>query len=390
MNVMVVVPWDQMFGGVASVVGNLGRELERRGHSVIFVHPGTSNCVERQTTVRGFDGYRVLMRAPSASGAPLKSRVGFLLSLPVTLAQLGILIVRHRIQVVNIHYPIDLFVHFGLLRWLIRYRLVISVHGADLFPAGSSLPRYPWAVKLLFRRADRLVAPSMAFTKDVVALFPHVRHKATCIYNGIDFEEFDRRTGPAMPKHGGRYLLCVAALTEGKGIDILLRAFAEVLAQHHAIDLVLVGDGPRRLAYEELSVQLDLQDRARFMGALPRSDVARLLHGCEAFVLPTRSESFGLVVAEAMACRKAIVASAVGGIPEIVEDGVSALLVEKDSPEALARALMRVLEDHQLREALANAGYERVHGAFSSERTGTSYEALFEEVLRPAGAGKRG
>jgi hypothetical protein len=98
-------------------------------------------------------------------------------------------------------------------------------------------------------------------------------------------------------------------------------------------------------------------------------------------VLPSRSEPFGMVVTEALACRKAVVASAVGGIPEIIEDGRSGVLVEPDDPGALARALTRMLNDHALRERLAAAGYERVLERFACERMGAEYERLYATLL---------
>ena len=88
-----------------------------------------------------------------------------------------------------------------------------------------------------------------------------------------------------------------------------------------------------------------------------------------------------MVVAEALACRKAVVASAVGGIPEIIENGRSGILVEPDNPSALARALVTMLEDDTLRESIAGAGYARVHEYFRCERMGSRYEALFSTLL---------
>src|SRR5262249_14700910 len=100
------------------------------------------------------------------------------------------------------------------------------------------------------------------------------------------------------------------------------------------------------------------------------------------FVLPSRSEPFGVVVAEALACRKAVVASAVGGIPEIIENGRSGVLVEPDHPAALVRELLVLLEDDSLRRSLGLAGYQRVCERFSCETMGRRYENLYSVLVR--------
>jgi starch synthase len=99
-------------------------------------------------------------------------------------------------------------------------------------------------------------------------------------------------------------------------------------------------------------------------------------------VLPSRSEPFGMVLAEAMACRKAVVATAVGGIPEVIESGKSGLLVGPDDPAALARAVRSLLEDHALRESIAEAGYRRAIARFGSDSLSQRYLQVFSSLLR--------
>jgi glycosyltransferase involved in cell wall biosynthesis len=98
-------------------------------------------------------------------------------------------------------------------------------------------------------------------------------------------------------------------------------------------------------------------------------------------VLPSRSEPFGIVVVEALACRRPVVASSVGGIQEIIDNERSGIIVEPDRPEQLAEAVLRVLEDATLRERIANAGLRRVEEHFSCERTGSRYEGLYSTLL---------
>lgn len=381
MNVMLVVPWDQEFGGVASVVGNLAKCLERCGHRVVFFHPGKPDRRRRRMTTWGFTGYEVNLRSPFSKEHPVKSVIAFVAYFALTLYQIGSVIRAHGIQVVNVHYPVEAFLYFGVLRWLLPMKLALSVHGADLFPEGRRMERYPWSLKFLVSSADALIAPSKAFLLDSLSVFSEAAKKGVVIHNGIDFEEIGRTGAGIATAEWQPYLLCIAAHNEKKALDVLLKAFSQISEAHCKVRLLVVGDGPLRRQHEELARSLALEHRVKFLGRRGRSEIARLLQDCTMFVLPSRSEPFGMVVAEALACRKAVVASAVGGIPEIIENGRSGILVEPDNPGALARALVTILEDDSLRESIAAAGYERVLERFGCEQMGARYEGLYCALL---------
>jgi glycosyltransferase involved in cell wall biosynthesis len=144
-------------------------------------------------------------------------------------------------------------------------------------------------------------------------------------------------------------VVAVARLSEQKGLDVLLRALPEV--EH--VDLAVAGDGPDRAALAELAASLGVDARVRFLGR--RADVAALLAAADAFVLPSRREGQPLALLEAMAAGRPIVATAVPGVDELVEDGATALLVPPDDPAALAGALCRLRDDPSLRLSLGRA-----------------------------------
>jgi glycosyltransferase involved in cell wall biosynthesis len=143
------------------------------------------------------------------------------------------------------------------------------------------------------------------------------------------------------------------------------------------LKLVLAGDGPLRGELEKLAASQAIDEQTQFLGVQDGEEIAGLLHGCEVLVLPSREESFGIVVIEAMVCRKPVVASAVGGIPEIIEHEKSGILVEPESPAALTEGLRRVLTNNTLKKTLAENGYSRVMERFCFTRTGAAYEAAF-------------
>jgi colanic acid/amylovoran biosynthesis glycosyltransferase len=387
MNIMVVTQLDQAFGGVASVVGNLGRHLEQRGHHVVFFTIGSAEAPKRRTTAWGFCGYEQNLRPPLIGQRSVRSTIVFFVFLIRTLWRLGAVMRAERVDIVNIHYPLEGHIYFLLLRRILGFRLVVSVHGAELFPTGQPLSSYSWVVKRLLQYADAVVAPSHSFLRDCVAAFPDVARQGVAIHNGIDLEEFpaptdeqDTRAVTAAP-----YLLCIAAHNAKKAIDVLLRAFVAIQREHPGIRLRLVGDGALRTQHEQLARELSIAEKVDFLGERGRAEVGAQLEGCSAFVLPSRAEPFGIVVVEALAHGRPVVASAVGGIPEIIEDGQSGILVKPDDPDALAAAVLRVLRDKVLSEALARTGEARARALFGKTAMGSRYERLYENLLRNPG-----
>ncbi|MBW2282832.1 MAG: glycosyltransferase family 4 protein [Deltaproteobacteria bacterium] len=174
-------------------------------------------------------------------------------------------------------------------------------------------------------------------------------------------------------------LLCLARLHKRKGIDVLLRALGGMSAKPR---LWIAGDGPERGALEALARETGVDAQVQFLGM--RSDAADLLAGCDVFVVPSRSEGLGVVALEAMAAARPVVASAVGGLAHAVVEGRTGLLVSPEDPDALARALARVIEDPALRESLGDAGPGRVAEGFLAEQMVEAYESLYFEVLTPA------
>jgi glycosyltransferase involved in cell wall biosynthesis len=158
-------------------------------------------------------------------------------------------------------------------------------------------------------------------------------------------------------------VITVAVLRPPKGIDRLIRAMAQLADTDPALTLLIVGDGDERATLEGLAAKLGISDRVIFAGF--RDDVHALLQVAELFVLPTLWEALPTVLMEAMAAGLPIVASNVGGIPDMVRDGVEGVLVEKDNVPALADAIQIIMGDETLRSAMARAARARVEAEFS-------------------------
>lgn len=205
------------------------------------------------------------------------------------------------------------------------------------------------------------------------------------IHNGTDGEIFFP-TGPQLDQavsqdvEGPLVVGCVAFLSKRKGINYLIDAFRLVTDRHPRARLEIVGDGEERSALQRQIAALGLEGSVALLGN--RVDVPRLMNGFDVVVLPSVWEPFGLVVAEAMACGKPVVATNVGGIPEIVEHGRTGLLVPPAKVEPLAGALSTLLDSKDWRRRLGDAGRQRFLEAFDSRIMAAGYQAMYESLLK--------
>lgn len=382
-GILIVTPWDQDTGGVASVTGNLATLLRERGHPVVFLHQDENPGLTPTRTRWHFHGYRLNLRSPVVPGRPVRAPASFVAHAPATFARLRSILRRHNISIVNIHYPLDSHVSVAWLRRLMNVKLVTSVHGSDLLTTGRPRPHYNFALREVLETSDVVIAPSQAYARIIAATFPRIADRCTHIHNGIDVNELNIETcAPSLVKTP--YVLCIATMGPWKGVDVVVNGFARAAAAFPDLRLALVGDGPEAPALRALAASHGIADRVEFLGEQPRSHTVTLLRDCELLALGSRAESFGLVLAEAMACGKPVVATAVGGIPEIVDDGKNGYLVASEDVGGFGDAMSRILGDKQLREAMGNAGREKVQRAFLREHTAQNYALLIDRLTTPA------
>jgi glycosyltransferase involved in cell wall biosynthesis len=381
MNVLFVVPWDNI-GGVSHVVNRVAQHMRDRGDGVYFLLPGSPAHPERTVSLAGFPAFRMYTRPTRIPTYSLRSRIAFALTLPLTLVRLARLLRQLRIDVVNVHFPGSPNVYFALLRRMGLVRLVTSIHGADMLPNGSRELSQHGPVLSLLAASDTVVAPSESYHRAVQAAWPELDAPTCAIPNGIDPDELGYRPGVDETEEPP-FVLSIAHLVHYKGVDVLIRAFAALAEDYPRLVLRLASDGPQRAEFEALAASLGVSHRVQFLGVLQRDAVGAMLRRCTFFVLPSRtnSESFGIAAAEAMAVDRPVIASRIGGLPELIEDGMSGLLVPPGDVAALERAMRTLLDDAELRRGLARAGGERVRRHFLWDRTCTLYEQLFDELV---------
>jgi glycosyltransferase involved in cell wall biosynthesis len=200
--------------------------------------------------------------------------------------------------------------------------------------------------------------------------------RLTTILNGVDTDHFKP---PASPVAGPLRVLSVARMVPEKDHDILLAAFHLTAPAHPEAELWLVGDGPRLAALRELAQRLSISDSVKFIS--PREDLRPLLQQASLLVLSSRTEALPNVVLEAMAAGLPVVATRVGGVPELVEVKRTGWLVNPGDAPALAAALSQAASDPDARQAMGRAGRERAVKHFSLDTMAQQYESLLDRLL---------
>ena len=228
---------------------------------------------------------------------------------------------------------------------------------------------------VLNRWSARVVTVSDALRRQYLDRGGIDAQKVVTVYNGIEVARFRKDANRVAPS-GSRLVVTVSVLRQGKGIDVLLRAIAAV---PDAVFLI-VGDGPMRAEWEELARTLGVADRVRWTGY--RRDVDAILPDCDLFVLPSLDDAFPTVLLEAMAAGLPVVASAVGGIPEIVQPDVTGLLVPPADPQRLAGAISDLLADPQRTARMRRCAQLIAEQRFSTAAWIARLEALYAEVAR--------
>lgn len=247
-----------------------------------------------------------------------------------------------------------------------------------------------WVQKIFFSLTDQILSVSALLADQLSRDLGIKRTRILPILNGVDVQKFapDAAKRKQYREQWGFGQNDVLIGTVGrpmkvKNHQLMIRALKRLREQGYPVHFAIVGDTPLRSLKDELvalAQSLGVADRVHFLGF--QSDVPGYLNMFDIFVLPSLSEGCSNVIQEAMATGLPIVASRVGGNPELVQDGETGLLFESNSVEALAQALQTLLDDPQKAQALGNRALQRAREAFSLEKMVENYEALYYRLLK--------
>ncbi len=358
--------------------------LQRWANGLVQAGCGVACATVHAPLPQGWDA-RVALHRLQPSGA-----VGYLLAVPALRRLVRRLIQQGRLDLVHAHYATG----YGLLATLAtlatladRPPRLVSVWGSDVDEFPHHSPLHAWLLRRILLQADALAATSQALVRRVQQLLPAAPPLFVTPF-GVDTHHFVP-SAPAASDPQQFIIGTSKGLASTYGIDILLRAFAQLPAcapDGRRLQLRLLAGGPQRAEYEALCQNLGQQHRTAFVGGIPHSQMPLALQQMDIFVAPSRQESFGVSVLEASACERPVVASHVGGLPEVVQHGVTGLLVPPGDVQALASALAQLVQDAPLRQAMGAAGRRLVQQHYSWPTCVATMMAVYQQLAPSAAA----
>jgi glycosyltransferase involved in cell wall biosynthesis len=247
-----------------------------------------------------------------------------------------------------------------------RHPLIVSVWGSDVFDFPTRSPLNEWLLRRALRKCDLLLSTSSAMAEQTSRF---TDHNIGITPFGVDLQEFRPKKARSLFLPEDIVVGTVKGLVRVYGIEYLIRAFALLRARHSnlPLKLLLVGGGPQEAELKRLVRELGLTDVTVFTGRVNHASVPDFQNMLSVFVSVSLSESFGVAVIEASACAKPVVVSSVGGLPEVVEDGVTGFIVPPCDPVHTAGAIEKLVLDESLRERMGQAGRERVERLYEWE-----------------------
>jgi N-acetyl-alpha-D-glucosaminyl L-malate synthase BshA len=363
-------------GGSGVVATEVGLALARRGHRVHFV---STALPFRLASAPEACNPNIFFHEVSGLAYPLFE--GGLTTIALA-SKLHEVIEEGGLDLVHAHYAIPHATAALLARDMSATRppVITTLHGTDVTLVGID-KAYLRTTQYSIQQSDKVTAVSRYLadhTRDAMG----VQREISVVHNLVDAERFRPGSDPALRKrwaHPDEFvLLHVSNFRQVKRTEDVVRVFELVQARVPA-RLIMIGDGPERSRTHELAESLGVSGRVHFIGGTPR--IEPLVALADVFLLPSVQESFGLVALEAMACEVPVVASRIGGIPEVVVDGESGYLRPPGDIAGMAEAVLELLGDDALRRRMGAAGRERARTVFSEERVVPRYLAVYASAL---------
>ena len=367
-------------GGSGVVASELARCLADRGHRTHVISSDTPFRLRESDSDVRF--HRV-----ETPGYPLFREPQYLLALANRLVQVTR---AHRLDIIHAHYAIPHAAAAYLARQILAStagdtrtipRTITTLHGTDVTILGSD-PSYRETVAFCIDQSDAVTAVSASLRDDTRREMP-VKSDIVVIPNFLDCSFHRRAADPQLRarfcRPDEKLVIHISNLRPVKQVEAVVRVFA-LIRERVAARLLIVGEGPELGRAEQLIDQLGVTTHVELVGEA--QDVVGLLSVSDLFLLPSLQESFGLSALEAMACGVPVVASNVGGLPEVITDGITGFLHPPDDLQSMAASAIAILSDPAAHARMAAEGVRLAQERFSANRIVPLYEALYERTLR--------
>ncbi|MCA8913974.1 MAG: N-acetyl-alpha-D-glucosaminyl L-malate synthase BshA [Planctomycetes bacterium] len=363
-------------GGSGVVATELGSALAENGHSVHII----SYAIPFR-----FDSFRknLTYHEVEVSAYPLFRYPPYDLALAGTIMEVA---EQHGLDILHAHYAIPHAISGHLAREMLNgdgtnVRLITTLHGTDITIIGQQRI-FQRITKFGIRRSDGVTSVSQELKDRVLDTIDCGAQDIEVIPNFVDTERFkagccpDKRSHLAAPDE--KIVMHVSNFREVKRPLDVIKAFA-IATREQKGRLIMIGDGPEMGACKEFARELGVFERCTFAGTYDA--IWELLPQADVFFLPSEYESFGLSALEAMACGVPVVASNTGGLPEVVEHGVSGFLHAPGDTAAMAESIRKIITDDKLAKTMGEAARERAIGRFRREALLPVWEAYYQRIM---------
>lgn len=362
------------YGGSGIVGSELGRDLAARGHNVHFI---SSVLPTRVTELND----RVHFHEVEMMTYPLFEHQPYDLALATKMATVAR---AERLDLLHVHYAIPHSISAILARESIKEKryipVITTLHGTDITLVGADRSYLP-ITRYALQQSDGVTAVSKFLKKATIETFDF--DEVEVIPNFICQSHYrkvpDSPLRGELAPNGEKLLVHVSNFRPVKRPGDCVEIFARVKKEFENVRLIMVGDGPERSAVKYLAEKLGVNGDAVFVGK--KGNIADYLGASDIFLLPSELESFGLAALEALACELPVIATRVGGVPEVVTDGETGFLSDIGDVEKMAEDTLRLLRDDEMRRSYGKRGRELAIERYSTEKIIPQYIEFYEKVL---------
>lgn len=359
------------FGGSGVVATELGLALAHRGYEVHFI------AHRLPFRLRSFES-NVFFHESTTATYPVFESPPLSLALATKMVEV---VENYALDLLHVHYAMPFAASAYLARQLMgprRLGVVTTLHGTDITVVGVE-PAFYRITEFSIESSDRVTAVSRFLKQRAEATF-RISRPIEVIYNFVDPAVFTPRRGSRLrlAPPNARVVMHASNFRAVKNIPAVLNVFAEVRRRMPA-KLVMVGDGPEKAGAELLARELGVQRDVLFLGN--QDCMEELLPMADVFLLPSSSESFGLVALEAMSAEVPVVASTVGGLPEVVEDGATGFLHDPGDVAGFVGSVLKLLTNEPLRRRMGRRGRQVARERFDQDEMVDRYVKVYDSIL---------
>ncbi len=380
----------------ATYVHDINRHLVLLGHEVVVVTPAIGESAARES-IDGVDIVRFPANIPEdlSYGKVAQSKIGAHAKFRRLTAMAGYVHKQYAATVeagrrqgsdiVHGHWAIPTGPAVVAAARKLGCPSVITLHGGDVYVNHEQGYDFPtrWYVRPVLRRTLRCTDRLTAISDDCRMHALNAGANADqieIIMNGADLRRFS--PGDAtISEYGDQCVFACRQLIPRKGIRFLVQALAMLKSDYPKLQVVVAGDGIERDSLQKLSRDLGVEDRVHLIGWIANTRLPDYFRSAIFSVIPSIEEGFGIPAAEAMGCEIPVIASDAGGLPEVVDNGTTGLVVKKADADELANAMRQLLDDESLRKDFGRAGREKALAEFDWLTTARSMEKVYESLL---------